>query len=304
VPDNLKTGVTKANYYEPVINQAYWELAKYYGVAVIPARVRKPRDKSPVETSTGWLETWLLGWLEGQKFFSFGELNKAIRQRLAELIERPFQKREGNRLSNFIAFDQPRLRPLPLKAFEIANMVIKRLPDNYHVDYEDYYYSAPFRYYNQLVTIRATQKTIEIFDANRVRIASHQRSFSKRYVTDPAHMPEKHRRYLEAKQFDGHRYRSWAKDIGPDTHHVIDRMLCSCKVEEQSYKACMGLLQLSKKYGNKRLEAACKKAIALSSMNYTTVSNILKHGRDLTVLKLKPAATPKHENIRGAAYYS
>jgi len=304
VPDNLKTGVTKANHYEPVINPAYWELAKYYGVAVIPARVRKPQDKAVVETSVGWLETWLLGWLNDQKYFSFADLNKAIRQRLAVLVERPFQKREGSRLSNFTQYDQPRLRPLPFKDFEIADMVIKRLPDNYHVEYQGYYYSAPFKYFNQMVTIRATQRTIEIFDANRVRIASHQRSFSKRYITDTAHMPEKHRRYLEAKQFDGHRYRSWAKNIGPDTYHVIDRMLCSCKVEEQSYKACMGLLQLSKKYDATRLEKACKKAISLSSMNYTTVANILKHGQDLTVLKLKPAATPKHENIRGAAYYS
>jgi len=304
VPDNLKTGVTKANHYEPVINPAYWELAKYYGVAVIPARVRKPQDKSVVETSIGWLETWLLSWLKGQRFFSFAELNKAIRERLAELVQRPFQKREGSRLSNFTDYDQPRLKPLPFKDFEIADMVIKRLPDNYHVEYQGYYYSVPFKYFRQMVTIRATQKTIEIFDANRIRIASHQRSFSKRYVTDTAHMPEKHRRYLEAKQFDGHRYRSWAKNIGPETAHVIDRMLRSCKVEEQSYKACMGLLQLSKKFGDKRLEAACKKAIGLNSMNYTTVSNILKSSQDLVVLKLKPAATPEHENIRGAAYYS
>jgi len=304
VPDNCKTGVTKANHYEPVINQAYWELAKYYNIAVIPARVRKPKDKSPVETSIGWLETWLLGWLKDQRFFSFAELNQAIRQRLAELVERPFQKREGSRLSNFIEFDQPKLRPLPLKTFEVADMVIKRLPDNYHVEYQGCHYSAPFQYFKQMITIRATQTTIEIFDSNRIRIASHQRSFSKRYVTDPAHMPEKHRRYLEAKQFDGHRYRSWAKSIGSETAHVVDRMLRSCKVEEQSYKACMGLLQLSKKHGDKRLEAACKKAIALNSMNYTTVSNILKHGQDLAVLKLKPTATPDHENIRGAAYYS
>ena len=143
-----------------------------------------------VETSIGWLETWLLSWLKDQKFFSFAELNEAIKQRLAILVKRPFQKREGSRLSNFVEFDQPRLRPLPFKDFEIADMLIKRLPDNYHVEYQGYYYSAPFKYFNQMVTIRATQRTIEIFDANRVRIASHQRSFSKRYVTDTAHMPE------------------------------------------------------------------------------------------------------------------
>ena len=304
VPDNLLTGVTKASHYEPVINRAYWELAKHYNVAVIPARIRKPQDKSPVEGTIGWLETWLLSWLKDQKFFSFAELNKAIRQRLAELVERPFQDRPGSRLSNFIEFDQPKLRPLPLKPFETADMLQKRLGDNYHVEYDNRYYSAPYQYYRQMVTIRATQTTIEIFDTNRVRIASHQRSFKKRYTTDPAHMPEKHRRYLEANQFDGSRYRSWAKSIGSETAHVVDRMLRSCHIEEQSYKACMGLLQLSKKHGDKRLEAACKKAIVLNSMNYSTVSNILKTGQDLAVLKLKPTATPVHENIRGAAYYS
>ena len=306
VPDNCKTAVTKPSHYEPAINPVYWEMAKHYNVAVIPARIRKPQDKSPVETSIGWLETWLLGWLRNQIFFSFAELNEAIRLRLSELVQRPFQARPGSRLSNFIEFDKPKLRSLPLKAFERAEMVIKSVPDNYHVEYAGYYYSVSYLFYRQKVTLRSTATTIEIFDTNRVRIASHQRSYSgKRYITDPAHMPEKHRRYLEAKQFDGQRYRSWAENIGPDTVHVIGRMLKACHVEEQAYKACMGLLQLSKKHGDKRLEAASKRAIALNSMNYTTVANILKNGQDMALLKLKPAqnVTPAHENVRGAAYY-
>lgn len=161
--------------------------------------------------------------------------------------------------------------------------------------------------YRQKVTIRATATTIEVFDMNRIRIASHQRRYSgMRYVTDPGHMPERHCRYLEAQQYDGHSYRSWAKNIGPSTAQVIDRMLKARQVEEQAYKACMGLLQLSKKYGDKRLEAACLRAISLNACNYTTVANILKNGQDASVLKLSPvqAATPAHANVRGAAYYS
>jgi transposase len=307
IPDNCKTAVSKPSHYDPVINPAYWELAKHYNVAVIPARIREPQDKSPVETSIGWLETWLLGWLRNQIFFSFAELNKAILSRLGELVKRPFQARTGSRLSNFIEFDRPNLRPLPLKAFEMAEMLIRTVPDNYHVEYDGYYYSVPFMAYRQKVTIRATATTIEIFDTNRVRIASHQRRYSgMRYTTDPGHMPEHHRRYLEARQFDGDRYRSWAKNIGLNTAQVIDKMLKACKVEEQAYKSCMGLLQLSKKYGDKRLEAACLRAISLNACNYTTVANILKNGQDTSALKVPPtlAATPAHANVRGASYYS
>lgn len=307
VPDNCKTAIRKPNHYDPVINPVYWELAKHYNVAVIPARIREPQDKSPVETSIGWLETWLLGWLRNQTFFSFAELNRAVKSRLAELVKRPFQARPGSRLSNFTEFDRPKLRPLPLKPFELAEMIIRTVPDNYHVEYDGYCYSVPFLAYRQKVTIRATATTVEVFDANRVRIASHQRRYSgMRYATDPGHMPEHHRRYLEARQFDGRRYRSWAQNIGPNTALIIDTMLKARQVEEQAYKVCMGLLQLSKKYGDERLEAACLRAMSLNACNYTTVANILKNGQDTSVFKSSTAqaATPAHANVRGAAYYS
>jgi transposase len=303
-PDNCKTAVTKPHHYEPIINPAYWELAKYYNLAVIPARIKRPKDKAQVESSIGWLETWLLGWLEGQIFFSFAELNQEIRKRLEMLVERPFKERPGSRLSNFIEYDQPKLRPLPAKSFEAAEMLLKRVPDNYHVEYDGCYYSVPFNYYNQTVTLRATATTIELLDQDRLRIASHPRSTKKRYTTDPAHMPEKHRRFLEAQQFNGHRYRSWAGKIGPKTFFVIDKILKSGQVEEQGYRACMGLLQLSKNYDYGRLEAACHKAATLGSPSYTTVANILKNNQDQSLVKAKSSPTPDHENIRGAAYFS
>lgn len=307
VPDNCKTAISKPNHYDPVINPAYWELAKHYNVAVIPARIRSPQDKAQVEQGVGWLETWLLGWLRNQQFFSFGELNKAIRYRLSELVQRPYQKRPGTRLSVFNEFDRPQLRPLAHSPFEVADMKLRTVPDNYHIEYANFYYSVLYTYYRQKVTIRATSTSIEIFDSNRVRIASHPRRYAgKRYVTDPNHMPEHHRKYWDAKQFNGSRYRTWAGGIGENTLHVIKKMLTAQKIEEQAYKSCMGLLQMSKKYSPERLEAACTKAIFMNSCSYTTIANILKNGQDLIIYQESSTlkATPEHENVRGAAYYS
>ena len=307
IPDNCKTAVSKPQYYDPEINPAYWELAKHYNLAVIPARIREPQDKALVEESVRWLETWLLGWLRNQRFFSFGELNKAIKQRLSELVRRRYQKRPGTRLSVFHELDFPKLRSLAASAFETADMKLRTVPDNYHVEYDGFYYSLPYTLYRQRVTIRATSTTIEIFDANRIRVASHVRKHTgKRYVTDPAHMPERHRHYWNSKQFNGNRYRLWAKNIGENTFYVIDRMLTAQKVEEQAYKSCMGLLRISKKYSLERLENACAKAKTMNSCTYTTVANILKNGQDLVKSQLSSPskATPGHENVRGAAYYT
>ncbi|OPX94662.1 MAG: Integrase core domain protein [Pelotomaculum sp. PtaB.Bin104] len=306
VPDNCKTAVSRPQYYDPVLNPAYWALARHYGVAVIPARIREPQDKAPVEEGVRWLGTWLLGWLRNQIFFSFTELNRAIRKRLEELVRRQFQKRPGTRLSVFEEIDRPALRPLDMPRFETADMKFRTVPDNYHVEYEGYYYSVPYTYYRKKVTVRATAATIEVFDANSVRIASHIRRYSgSRYITDPAHMPEHHRKYWDAKQYNGVRYRAWAKNIGENTYYVIDKMLTAQKIEEQAYKSCMGILQAAKKYSAERLENACAKAREMNSCSYSTVTNILKNGQDL----LKPFSpsfktVPIHQNLRGRAYYA
>ena len=302
VPDNCKTAVTSPKRYDPVVNPAYWELAKHYDVAVIPARVREPQDKAPVEESVRWLETWLLGWLHNQRFFSFGELNKAVQNRLRELVRRPYQKRPGSRLSAFEELDRPHLRPLAPSPFEAAEMKVRRVPDNYHVEFENFHYSVPHTFYRQQVTLRATATSIEVFDADRNRIASHPRRRSgKRYISDPAHMPQHHRAQWDTNQWNGMRYRQWARQIGDMTFAVVDRMLAAQSIEEQSYKACMGLLQLSKKYSSERLENACARAASLRAENYTTIANILKNGQDLlTASMLSTRATPPHENVRGA----
>ena len=305
-PDNCRTAIKTPKYYEPIINSAYWEFAQHYEVAIIPARVAKAKDKAAVEKTVGWLETWLLGKLRKQRFFSFAELNKTILKHLDELTARPFQKREGSRQSEFIKIDKPALRPLPTHKYEIADIVSRKIGDNYHVEYAGFSYSVPHTLHGQMVTLRATSTMIEVIDKEQIRVASHQRRFipsQGRYVTCVQHMPPNHRAVHRQRQFDGNRYRSWAKTIGDSTYFIIDCLLNSGKVEEQGYKSCMGILQFSKTYGNARLEMACKRARELGTHTYSTVKAILKNGTE-SVLPRTAAATPQHENIRGGGYYT
>lgn len=304
VPDNLKAGVQKPQYYDPKLNPSYWDFAKHYDVAVIPARVRRPQDKGAVEGCVGWLETWLLEWLRGKQYFSFEALNADIRQRLAELSDRPYQKRAGSRSSIFEAVDQPALRPLPATHYDYAEYAVRRVPDSYHVEWEGFYYSVPHTLHRQKVTLRVTAEIVEIINENRERVAMHpRRSLGSRYVTNMAHMPEKHRIMAQLNRFDGQRYRTWAKTIGDNTFFVIDTLLKAQHVEETAYRSCMGILQCAKRYGDSRLEAACRKAKAMHACSYTTVTNILKHGLDTAPVENGAKPTPNHENLRGAAAY-
>jgi transposase len=304
VPDNCKTATTKPNYYDPVINQTYWEFAKHYEVAILPARVREPQDKAPVESSVGWLETWLVEWLRGKRFFSFEALNAEIEDRMAQLVQRPFQKRAGSRQSVFDAIDKPKLRLLPYTHFEYADYVVRRTPANYHVEWDGFYYSVPHNLYKQMVTIRATATAVEILNDNRERVATHQKRYSgSRYVTNLSHMPAHHRHQHEANTFDGARYRQWAKNTGQQTFIAIDQLLKSQVTEEQSYRSCMGILQCAKKYGNDRLEAACSKALTMRSCTYSTIVTILKNSQDKTLFSTLGKSTPRHENLRGSEAY-
>ena len=304
VPDNCKTATTKPNYYDPAINQSYWEFAKHYEVAILPARVREPQDKAPVESSVGWLETWLVEWLRGKRFFGFEALNAEIQSRVSELAKRPFQKRKGSRRSVFEALDEPALRPLPYTQFEYADYIVRRTPANYHVEYDGFHYSVPHGLHKQLVTLRATATTIEILNDNRERVALHQRrQTGARYVTNLGHMPSHHRHQYDANHFDGEKYRMWARNIGGQTFAVIDHLLSSQIAEEQAYRSCMGILQCAKKYGNERLEAACTKAVVMNSCTYSTITTILKNGQDKVRATATCKPTPQHENLRGSEAY-
>ena len=280
VPDNCKTAVVHSNLYDPQLNHAYRELSRHYEVAIIPARVRKPKDKPSVESGVGWLETWLLEWLKSKIYYSFEALNLDIKERLGDLVERNFKHRTGSRKSNFIALDKPALRPLPKEPFEYYETVpINKVPNNYHVTYDGFYYSVPYCMYGKPVIIHAFSKKLEIYNEMGNRIAIHTRRYSgKRYVTDIEHMPENHKSVVEFNSHNGNYYRQMAGKIGSDAYKFVKTLLESADFEEQAYKSCMAVINFSKTYGNNRVNRACKKAFELNSVNYTTLKNIQRIG--------------------------
>lgn len=303
VPDNCKTAVIHSRMYDPEINHAYRDLARHYNVAIIPARVRKPKDKGSVESGVGWLETWLLGWLEGRVYTSFEALNEDIKLRIKELAKKSFKKRPGSRESVFLALDKPALNPLPKDRFSFyETKLIKSVSNNYHVEYDSYYYSVPYSFYGKSVVIHAYAKSIEIYDQNHNRIAVHQRHYSgRRYITSVNHMPENHKAISEFNSYDGSYYRRRAESIGPNTYTFVCKLLESYSFEEQAYKSCMGIIRFKDKYSPERLEMACSKALALKSVSYTTLKNILQNKQETQPLIISSDAdtpTPYHENLR------
>jgi hypothetical protein len=229
-------------------------------------------------------------------------LNAVIKNRVADLVKRQFQKRAGSRESVFLELDRPALRPLPREPFVNPTYVKRKVPNDYHVEYAGFYYSLPYQYYKQQVTIKATHQVIEVYAGRLNRIAIHERRYTgNRYVTLRSHMPPNHQAQQDANRFDAKRYRSWASSIGPNTFFVIDSLLKEREVQETAYRSCMGILQFSRKDGNVRLEAACAKARDLGNISYAVIKNILKNHQEEAPLfpELAQAATPAHENLRG-----
>jgi transposase len=303
VPDNLKSGITKPCRYEPSVNRTYEDLATHYGVAVMPARVRKPKDKAKVETAVLVVERWILASLRHQVFFSLHELNRAIQELLERLNDRPFRKLEGTRRSRFEALDQPALRPLPSQRFEFATWAKARVNRDYHVPVEGHHYSVPYSLVGQELDVRITEHGIECLDRSR-RVACHQRSYEIGGTTTlPEHMPEAHRGYAERSP---EQLLAWAKAVGDSTVEMVTRMLDDGRHWRQGFQAAEGLRSLNKRYGGERLEAACLRALHIQSVSFTSVKSILSNGLDgLPLPDSEPPTSPslEAEHVRGAEYY-
>jgi len=302
VPDNLKSGVTKACRYEPSVNRTYEEMAAHYGVAVVPARQSKPRDKAKVEAGVLVVERWILAALRKQRFFNLGELNQAIQQLLGRLNGRPFRKRDGSRRSLFELLDQPALRPLRVERYEYGDWETHRVNIDYHVEFDNHWYSVPYQLTQQEVEVRATIATVEIFHRG-VRVTSHARShLPHKATTVNDHRPKAHQRHLE---WTPSRLVNWAQTIGPATAELLDRILASKRHPEQGYRSCLGVLRLSKQYTGQRVEAAARRALALQACSYQSIKSILQCNLDSQAIE--PAAEPKpplhHPNIRGSEYF-
>jgi len=304
IPDNLKCGVSRANYYEPDLNPIYQEMAEHYGVAILPARVRRPRDKAKVENGVFLAERWVMAALRHRTFFSLGELQTAIKEQLEKLNQRTFQKLPGSRASIFEEEERRTLQPLASRRYEYREHKRAKVHIDYHVELEGHYYSVPYTLVRKPVDIRWTPSVVEIFYKGE-RVASHLRSYiAGKATTLLEHRPPPHRHQAE---WTAERVVAWASKTGEWTAKLVEGMMARRAHPEQAFRSSLGVMRLADTYGRDRLEAACRRAIHCESYAYKTVKAILENKLDQqpwVIPIAKDSGSPTHhENIRGADYY-
>ncbi|MDD5095089.1 MAG: IS21 family transposase [Dehalococcoidia bacterium] len=303
VPDNLKSGVAKACYYEPELNPTYADLAEHYGCAVLPARPAKPRDKATAEVGVLIAQIWLLAVLRKRTFYSLKELNSAIGECLEHLNTRPLRRLGKSRREVFETTDRPNALPLPQHPYEYAEWRKAKVNIDYHIEVDHHYYSVPFRLLRETLDIRLAAATVEAFHKGE-RVAAHARSHVRGIAsTLPEHMPPEHRRYAE---WTLSRFIQWAGKTGVATAALVERILTARTYPEQGYRACLGILSLGRHYEPERLEAAAQRALKYNTCSYKSVKAILASGLDRHEdgeKTSRQATLPLHENIRGREYY-
>jgi transposase len=304
VPDNTRTGVTRACRYEPDLNPTYQDFADHNGLAIVPTRAGKPRDKAKVEGAVLITERMILGALRDQAFFSLGELNAAIRELLKKLNGKKFQKLDVSRRELFEQVDRPAMRPLPVKRYEYGEWRKAKVNIDYHIEADRSYYSVPYGLIHKTVDVRLTAATVEIWHEGR-RVASHLRIYQKgRHQTQEAHRPSSHRKYLE---WTPERILAWGRKTGPATEALMNKVMASRKHPEQGFRSCLGILRLAQRYDPQRLERACQRALRIGGHSYKSVKSILDNG--LEAQSVEEASTGEttppvfHGNIRGKDYY-
>lgn len=300
VPDQLKSAVRVACRYEPTIARTYAELGRHYGTAIVPARPGKPRDKAKVEVAVQIAQRWILARLRNETFFSLETLNARIAECLEELNERAMKGLGGiNRRTLFERVERAELLPLPQERFVVSEWKRATVNVDYHIAISDHFYSVPYTLVREEVEGRLTATTVEIFHRGR-RVASHVRSHVRfRFTTDPAHMPEAHRKHFAGADA----IISWGATIGPMTEAMVRRILDANLVREHGWRSAKGLQRLVKKYGEARVEAACAHAMHFGARSYKPVERLLKLGREQLETTATTANSITHENVRGPGYY-
>ena len=301
VPDNLKSGVTSPCRYEPDLNPTYQKLASHYGIAVLPARVRKPRDKAKVENAVLQVQRRILAPLRNHTFHTLAELNTALHPLLHTLNHETTKSLGSSRAILFETIDQPALRALPPHPFGEGDWSKARVNLDYHVAVAPHRYSVPSKYIGCLVEIYLTEQMVEIYVDNE-RIACHKRSHVRHgFTTLAEHMPPSHRQ----AQWREKQFLAQGAKHGGHTQRLIEHILASRAVPEQSYRSCLGILRLGDKYGSVRLEAAALRALHTDVATYKSVAALLKSGLDtIAVPTPEPQKPPLlHDNLRGADYY-
>lgn len=304
VPDNLKTGVTAACRFEPELNLSYERFAEHYGTTVLPARVRKPKDKAKVEGGVRLAQRWLLGRLRNRVFFSLAELNAAAHELLAAFNAKVMKGYGQSRRQVFEELDKPSALPLPTASYEMG--IWKRpvrLGVDYHLEIEGHFYSAPYTLRGRILAVKISERLVEVF-LGVDRVASHRRLVGKRrHSTQTEHMPQSHQQYVE---WNSERIVAWAEKVGPSAHALAQAMLLNRRHPQQAYRSILGITRLEKNYGKERLDSACALALRYNLLTYKAVADILKNGREKGPTGEKAPSrrtAPPHGNIRGAAYY-
>ena len=295
VPDNTKTAVIKANYYDPKLNKTYREFASHYGLAIIPARPRKPKDKAPAENAVKNVENRVIAKLRNRAFLSFDELCEAVDEEVNHLNTRPFQKMPSNREQTFLELEKEALKPLPDTRYEYAEWHTAKTAFDYHVQYQKHYYSVPYMYAGKHVEIRATLNTIEIF-FNHERIAVHIREYTKRKrdITNTDHMPDNHK---EIAEWTPERFISWGKKYGQAVAEYMKYLMDNRDCPEQAFKTCRGILSLIEKLESDVIDRVCVLAMEKQIYSYKYFNMLIRNAASE-----KPKIIT-HENVRGQSYY-
>jgi transposase len=298
VPDNLRSAVTRAHRYEPELNPAYQDFAEHYNVAILPARVRKPRDKAKVEVAVQVVERWILARLRDRTFFSLADLNAAIRELLQHLNTRPFKRRDGCRQTLFDEIERQALRPLPARPYTFATWKKAKVHLDYHIEVERTYYSVPYKLTGKTVDVRVSAHTLEIFYCQKL-VAAHVRAVKRgHFSTAASHRPERHTAVIELTH---ERLRERALAVGPATCEVMEHQRLKRRHPEEALRANLGILRLARDFTPGQLEAAAKRALELKVYSYRAL-------RALITTKTNPESEQQtlaleHENVRGEKYF-
>ena len=305
VCDNLKTGViSHPKEGEVVLNEAYESLARHYACAIMPTGVAKPKQKASVEGSVGKIATSIIAKLRDAAFTSLEDLNAAIKERLKEYNDAPFQKREGTRALVFENAERPLLSSLPKMPYEICEWAYGRKVNlDFHVAYNTNRYSVPYAMVGKKVDLKVTKSTVEIYYAGE-RIATHPRFadyIRYKLQTDPSHMPPE----FAKPEWDDVRMKRWAASIGDNTKIVVERVFADVQIKEQAYNPVMAILNLSKAYGPESLEAACGYCLEKAAHPRCKFirSVLASHVAERDGAQ-KAESTDKTGYVRGASYYA
>jgi transposase len=304
--DNMKQIVKKSNRYEPAFEELAEQWSLHFGTTLMATRVRKPRDKASVESHVNAVYNRIYAPLRNMVFHSLEQINHALWDELDKFNDRNFQHCDYSRRDRFLLHEKALLLPLPAESFVPKNKVDAKVQRNCHVTLgeDGHHYSVSHRHIGKMVQVIYDTDHVEIY-LNCVRIACHRRNYQKKgYTTVEEHLPPEQKYYTRMKGWTREYFIDKATQIGVNTVNAISKILEQKIFIEQTYNSCLGVLRLGEKYGNDRLEAACRRAMTGYKVTYTIIKNILENNLDKAPSQEDLfVSIPEHENIRGADSY-